>query len=492
MNTEFFSTPRTPRNYQNTFVCYNCNQSGHKARDCHKDPHRLKQCFQCHRYGHIAQDCTMPVYQFQYTNNTGKSMKNRKAPASQVVQKDVRQTNVRSSSDPNTQTRKSTIKQISPGQCTKARRGNRYTQLEVLANELFCDIFQYLSIGDLLKAFYELNSRFKALVLSHSCLYHLDFDSISKSDSITVFQRHIPLVKSRIVSVRVSDRNYAMKQTKLLVLHGLNLRNFDQLRSFTLCHVRCEQTMDTIMLALSRLSHVTHLKIIKCHSSFNYQESTKLSNIIWSLPKLTRVYLDTEQYKFYCPEKRSLSLEYVTIVGHRCLLHEIARLLTKTPRLCGLSIRHCDLNDNQFFSAPVLSITTLKLYDIRSRPILMNLLQTMNNLHHLTVETFYNNFDGYQWEEIITHYLPKLRVFRLKMDIQYIGIMNNEEQTDILLDSFRSHFWLDERQWFVRCHRKLQLTHSDILLYTVPLLFKNITIDTMCCPYKSTCPTDNI
>ncbi|CAF1089102.1 unnamed protein product [Rotaria sordida] len=63
------------------------------------------------------------------------------------------------------------------------------------------------------------------------------------------------------------------------------------------------------------------------------------------------------------------------------------------------------------------------------------------------VETNFINMDGHQWKNIIVNYLPKLTIFRLKMKIQYYGKMNNEQQIDILLDSFRSQFWLEEHQW---------------------------------------------
>jgi hypothetical protein len=238
--------------------------------------------------------------------------------------------------------------------------------------------------------------------------------------------------------------------------------------------------MNTMMIEWSHLHNLTHLKLIKCHTTAH------LSKTIWSLPKLTHCCLDTEQYVFYMPTKISLSIECVSILGHFCRLNELSQLLKKTPCLRSLCIRHHDLNDDQYFLSPILSITALKLYDMRSRPVMMNLLQTMKNLSHLTVKTFYIHLDGHQWEQIINHHLPKLQVFRLKMEIQFTGQKNNEQQTDIFLDSFRSRFWLEERKWFVRCHRRPQKDYSDILLYTMPPVFTDFNMSTMRFPYKST------
>jgi hypothetical protein len=169
-------------------------------------------------------------------------------------------------------------------------------------------------------------------------------------------------------------------------------------------------------------------------------------------------------------------------------LNELSRLLKKTPHLRSLCIRHRDLNDDQYFSSPIPSITALKLYDIHSRRVMMNILQNMTNLSRLSIETFYINLDGYQWEHIIIHQLSKLQIFRLKMAIQFTGEKNNQQQVDILLDSFRSRFWLEERQWFVRCHRRPQKDYSDILLYTLPLMFKDFDMNMMRFPSKSTGP----
>ena len=48
------------------------------------------------------------------------------------------------------------------------------TKLESLANELLFDIFERLTVIDLLHAFHHLNSRFDTLLLKHFYGYNLD------------------------------------------------------------------------------------------------------------------------------------------------------------------------------------------------------------------------------------------------------------------------------------------------------------------------------
>jgi len=362
------------------------------------------------------------------------------------------------------------------------------TNLETLPNELLLGLFGYLSTVHLLSAFHGLNSRIETLLFTHLRTCHLDFRSTSKDNIKMICQRYLRLIMDRIISVRLSDANHALKQTNILSSYGMILRQFNNLRSFSLCYVHSEEMMNRMMIEWAHLPHLEHLKLIKCHSSFGSANTTQLSNTIWSLPKLTHCYLDTEHYVFHMPKKISLSIECVSIFGHCCSLSELAWLLKNTPRLRNLSLRHRDLNDTQYFSSPISSVLTLKLYDIRSRPMMMNLLQNMINLSHLSIETFYINLDGHQWEQIIIHHLPKLRVFRLKMDIQFTGKKNNEQEIDIFLDSFRTRFWLRERQWFVQCHWKLQRDYIDILLYTIPLIFTNLNMTMMRSPYRSTRP----
>ncbi|CAF1018914.1 unnamed protein product [Didymodactylos carnosus] len=131
----------------------------------------------------------------------------------------------------------------------------------------------------------------------------------------------------------------------------------------------------------------------------------------------------------------------------------------------------------------------LKLSVYESPLTMRNLLQNMPNLRYLTVETDDINVNGHQWKQIIIEYLPKLTVFRLKMLFRLNDNDNKEQRVDELLDSFRTPFWLEERQWFIRCdwNRCQQCDKNNIHLYTLPYAFLYYYFHESDFKSKSTC-----
>jgi hypothetical protein len=71
----------------------------------------------------------------------------------------------------------------------------------------------------------------------------------------------------------------------------------------------------------------------------------------------------------------------------------------------------------------------------------------------------------------------------------FCRIKNKEEVIDELLDSFRTEFWLEEHQWFVRCDWSPLINNTDALLYTLPYTFDKYNYYQPLCS-KSTVPND--
>ena len=53
---------------------------------------------------------------------------------------------------------------------------------------------------------------------------------------------------------------------------------------------------------------------------------------------------------------------------------------------------------------------------------MINMLKIMPNLSCLIIQTQRISFNGYQWEEIIEEYLPKLKKFRFLMQFSFLKI----------------------------------------------------------------------
>ena len=370
-----------------------------------------------------------------------------------------------------------------PSKSVAKRRG---TKLEALANELLLMLFEYLPIVQLLRAFHGLNSRFETLIFTYSRVFHVDFGSVPKHDLDLFCRQYLPFMIDRVTSLRLADRRDTVHQTKILSSCEIRLHHFINLRSLSLSYIDEKEVMNRQLLELPYLENLTHLTLTNCCVPLTNIGMTNLSNMIWSLPALTHCYLGVTQYAFYEPTKTSSSIQCLSIMGYKCRLNQAIRLMKKTPHLRSFCFEHCDLEDDHYLSTPVPLITALTLHQIRSTCVMRNLVEHMTNLTRLKVETFYIKMDGDQWKQLILCYLPKLRILQFKMNIQYVDTMNNKQSVDMLLDSFRSRFWLEDHQWFVRCHRRPKESYSDILLYTLPLTFSNFDKTILAFPYEST------
>jgi hypothetical protein len=187
----------------------------------------------------------------------------------------------------------------------------------------------------------------------------------------------------------------------------------------------------------------------------------------------------------------SSSITYVSIKGILCDYNEITRLVEHTPYLHYLEAHvDYDIDDVDSISDSSSLITLNLSFITKKEDSIMSFLQNMFNLHRLTIDMYGVCVDGYQWEQIIRDYLPNLKIFHLKEHIPVVDQNQGDEKLDILLKSFQSQFWLEERKWFIRCDWNLADICSFISLYTLPYSFKEFTLE---CLLKSitTWPQNN-
>jgi hypothetical protein len=344
---------------------------------------------------------------------------------------------------------------------------------------------------DLLHAFHGLNARFDTLLFVHFRFYRLDFRSISKTAFDVICRDHLLSIADRVISLRLSDDDDTPQQCNLFLNRGFNLRQFFNLRLISLCYLRSEQTMNKMMIELCHLPLLSRISFTNCYISYNQINAERMFNSIWSLVKLTHFFFDSYENNFPCPSVTSTSLEHLTVRNGTCSLSELVRLCRYTPRLRYLCVDINDTDDDQQLCSPILSITTFKFSIESSENGLQNLLQNMQNLCNLTVETWDIDTNGYQWEQTIVTHLPKLKIFRLKMRVLFRNKENRENEFNELLDSFRTRFWVIEHQWFVRCHWHSQSGIDFMYLYTLPYTLASFFANNSCILSKSTCPIEN-
>ncbi|CAF3528065.1 unnamed protein product [Rotaria sp. Silwood1] len=113
----------------------------------------------------------------------------------------------------------------------------------------------------------------------------------------------------------------------------------------------------------------------------------------------------------------------------------------------------------------------------------------MPNLKRLTVKISTIDLNGQRWEQIITDQLSNLRIFQMEMAGQFSLDDSIVEMREQLIDSFRTPFWIEQRQWFIRCHWESLIESRSVWLYTLPYAFDDFDIQNK--PSKSTCPHEN-
>jgi hypothetical protein len=216
---------------------------------------------------------------------------------------------------------------------------------------------------------------------------------------------------------------------------------------------------------------------------------------IWDLPKIIHCNLNGINPRLRIitipnqPLITSYSMEYLSIKNFLCNFEDLLYILKRTPLLQRICV-HISESENNQLKTVIPRLILLNIFFQGPSQSLINLLQNMPNLSHLTIETDKMYLNGYEWEKLFCNYLTKIKIFRMKMNFNFSTSNNTEEQMDELLHSFQTHFWLEERQWFVRCDViSSRDTSARVILYTLPYTFENFIYSNQCLS-KSTCLND--
>jgi hypothetical protein len=215
-------------------------------------------------------------------------------------------------------------------------------------------------------------------------------------------------------------------------------------------------------------------------------------NNIWSLPKLVHCHLNIDfacTDNFPVPTLISSTLKYLYLRDIQNGNTALALLSKHTPHLqhCSL-ISTIDIYEEDLHSV-IPAILTLNIsFALSEESKVIRFLQKMPNLYQLTMKLGALLVNGQKLEQIIHDHLPKLRKFRFAMDFYFDDDNHLEHQVDQLLNTFQSRFWLEEHQWFVQIHWKLDGT--AVMLYSLPYAFEYFDVDALGL-FKSTCPDDD-
>lgn len=365
---------------------------------------------------------------------------------------------------------------------------------ELLPNETILDLFEYLSPFDLFHGFYNLNSRFNRLLQFRK--FHLDFRLLLKSKCNSMCENYVPWIIDRIISLHLSNDDNTPQMIEFFLSQQFQLRRLSNLQSITITFLLSYKILDRIMIECSYLSRLTHLSFIDNYITMNENQAHCFYNHIWDLKNLT--YCNFHIYvgllnSFPNPTVISTSLKHLIIQNLRCSLSSLSHLCQHTPNLEHLSASFKDISNRLNSISPIQSIRRLNMSFAGSIDQLKLLLQNLPNLHGLKLDIALIYINGYQWEEIIHEYLPKLDVFQLKM--YFLGFNDKDKQIELneIIDTYRTKFWIEERRWFVQCYRcdPNDINPFDrIYLFTLPYSFGDFDRNGNCILTKSTSPSN--
>ena len=351
---------------------------------------------------------------------------------------------------------------------------HRKMNLESLSGEIIFEIFDFLHDTDILQSFSNLNNRFNGLLVTYFRVSpQLDLHSMTKSYFHMACNSFIPLIADNIHSLRLSDNDDTPHQTALFLFHSLSLYYFPRLKSLTLDNMHSEAVISQMMIEWQYPLHLTHLNIINCRILNDWNIVYTLINNIWSLPRLTHCQLDiniVDDVYSIVPTVMSSTLEVLAIKNMRCNLRELFSLFEHTPRLRHLDISINEtINDHRDFAFSLPLITTLKLTYEGSFSALRELLKNVPNVCHCAMRTKNIVVKGKSWAKIISHHLPKLKIFHLRMEFDQVDLGSTLEK---FLLTYKTDFWLKVHRWHTRVHSFYSSNHQKtVLLYTLAYAF---------------------
>jgi hypothetical protein len=107
-------------------------------------------------------------------------------------------------------------------------------QLESLSNELLLDLFDYIGMGQLLRSFQSLNSRFNQLIYTYlKTTRHLDFRFMSLNDSNIFFQSQLRKIINQIISIIISTDAQSSLQIEFFRCDDFRFSRFIHLQSLS-------------------------------------------------------------------------------------------------------------------------------------------------------------------------------------------------------------------------------------------------------------------
>ena len=344
------------------------------------------------------------------------------------------------------------------------------SSLESFSTELLFEVFEYLSPNDLFRSFLSLNNRLNDILYSYplrldgQSMSRLEFDyvcshlqpkqviSLRLSDStvpnqVEIFKEYFPFFKDQFLRLR----SVALFQ---LYDHPIDLPSSVQFLEIRKYDIYQNFGFDFTPLLERQSKVLTHLKIDRIGL---------LKYIRTPFPALTHLKIDggcapdidsyisrSDQYKNV--DATSIFRPMGSPITH---LHLFVDNENPQMKIDLQQFSHCLTDLTLRF--PENCLVSYQSFE-----------QYLNHLHQLTRLTLEANgrsdlIDGHQWKSFLSKTKIQKFHFRFVIPDDYFDIDQNRSES---LQSFRSSFWLKEKQWYVECRRNDQWQTTSF--HTIP------------------------
>jgi len=337
---------------------------------------------------------------------------------------------------------------------------NLIPSIEILPVEIFHRIFDNLDTETILLSI-RLVCRLFRSIFHYFKRYYFEFKIKTKRN----FHLFCRLIKpENVISLTLSDNEHIPNQIYLFIslislrqftrLHSINFLGIDEyqlniilkrihlnsLISFSLNIQKYDdRRKKTTLHFLSSIMTKSNLRKIELNIKYD-----RISNIVWPL---------------------NCNIRYL-IINEDIYLDDLCRILSNSSQLHTLILKENIINDKIVTSSfPQLTSLTIERLDITIDK-LESLLLLTPSLIYLKLIGEGNLCDGKRWEEFIQINLSHLDKFEFFINISR-SINRTREDLELIIESFRTPFWIEYKQWFVIC--EFHKRSYKVQLYSIPI-----------------------
>jgi hypothetical protein len=339
--------------------------------------------------------------------------------------------------------------------------------LSTLPVELVYRIFGYLDTRTIVRSIRCVCKQLYKLVNTYN-QFDLDFKSILKIDFIFLCNYISP---ENVISLTLSDNDQTPGQIQYF-LSLFRLNQFSQLRSLTLIEID-----DCYLSIIVKDIQTSSLNSLTIHSERDYLQnntSPEDLSLVLSLSTLRKIDLNISTFdlsRLSWPIECSIQHleidcrtvnDYYTIVQ---LLPNLRRFVVRqlNEKMNDETISNLD-NLESFGQLYSLTLKSCSI-DMFILKLLLSLTLSIENLQLIRCIDL-NEFISHstEWETFLQTKLPSLNKLQFFLIDDGQVFANTLFNTELILNSFRTPFWIERKKWFVICD--YIISSQIVILYT--------------------------